>query len=496
MTDPGDGGTDCGNAVSLNPLNALCISRPPLQAGIFFVAWSVASPVAPSVASFVAPKSKRFSPPTAKSGGQRKGVSHVTPQRAPPQKETAMSIPSEAICETIAGVYYLQDSPIEGEAANAREKLSQLRIKHGIGSLHDLQEVLGIAAAAEVRRAEAKKTAEQSATTAPASDSKFDLLDILLDRIDRHVRLAPSERMIVALWIIHTYIFDQFDISPRLLIFSPTNGCGKSELMKFLKATTNNPYLTTHITSAGICRVLNDPWIRSTLLLDDGENTNLLADTVMRAIFDGGYDEQGGSVDRARGKGLQKYNIYAPLAFAGVTKNAIAPPSVLQRAHVINMRTAPRGAKLKKVIKNDPAFEIIRGMIQEWAQTCSLAPDPEMPAALAHRECDNWRTMLAIADTLGRGAEARAVAVEIQNARPSDDASNVLLWNIRVVRDKIGGDRITHKALVAALLDLEDQDYAEWCGPDGTQRPRKFSTSDLVVMLRPYGITAKNLWPT
>lgn len=369
-----------------------------------------------------------------------------------------MAIPNESACETIAQVFHLQNSSLVGEAKAATEQLAKLLEKHG-ATFRELPDILAVAAEAEARRESAKAAARQNAAPkAPskAPKSELNLIDILLERIERHVKITSAEALIVALWVLHTHVFDQFEITPRLLIFSPSNGCGKSELMKFLRATTANPYLTTHITPAGACRVLKDPSIRPTLLLDEGENTNLLADPVMRAIFDGGYDEQGGSVDRASGKGLQTYNIFAPLAFAGVRKNDIAPPSVLQRSHVIHMSRAPRGLKLKKVLKNDPELKIIQGIIREWAQTCSLAPDPEMPAALAHRECDNWRTMLAVADTLGRGAEARAIAVQIQNARPSDDAANVLLWNIRVVRNKLGGDHVSHKALVAALLDLED----------------------------------------
>jgi hypothetical protein len=47
---------------------------------------------------------------------------------------------------------------------------------------------------------------------------------------------------------------------------------------------------------------------------------------------------------------------------------------------------------------------------QKWAKTCSLNLDPEIPAPLCRdpRLADNSRPLLAIADDLGRGAEARA----------------------------------------------------------------------------------------
>jgi hypothetical protein len=77
-------------------------------------------------------------------------------------------------------------------------------------------------------------------------------LDLLLVLVEKHIAITADERLAVALWILHTYIFDQYRETPRLALLSPVNGCGKSTLLSFLELLVKNGISTANTTPASI----------------------------------------------------------------------------------------------------------------------------------------------------------------------------------------------------------------------------------------------------
>ena len=70
--------------------------------------------------------------------------------------------------------------------------------------------------------------------------------------IDQYVSVTPEQCLFIALWILHTYIFDRrlFMHTPRLLVSSPVRGCGKSTLMLLLEALVANGDRSDNVTAA------------------------------------------------------------------------------------------------------------------------------------------------------------------------------------------------------------------------------------------------------
>ena len=52
--------------------------------------------------------------------------------------------------------------------------------------------------------------------------------------LKRYVVLSDTAADAVALWVLHTWLFDKFTIAPRLAITSPTKGCGKTTVLRFI----------------------------------------------------------------------------------------------------------------------------------------------------------------------------------------------------------------------------------------------------------------------
>jgi hypothetical protein len=52
--------------------------------------------------------------------------------------------------------------------------------------------------------------------------------------LKKYVVLSDAAADVIALWILHTWLVDKFIVTPRLAVTSPTKGCGKTTVLRFL----------------------------------------------------------------------------------------------------------------------------------------------------------------------------------------------------------------------------------------------------------------------
>lgn len=189
------------------------------------------------------------------------------------------------------------------------------------------------------------------------------MLELILVLLDDYIVATPAQRMVIALWMLGTHVYDQFECFPRLGLISPTSGFGKTTLFKFVDQLASETKLSKNATPAAIYRRL-ELRPRTTYLLDEAENQGLLVDRVLRAVLDGGY-ERGGSIDRAG----EEFLIYFPCAYALRGEMRDVPSAVLSRSHIVNMQL---GTPKKLFERNDRAFSVARELIAKWRATVSL----------------------------------------------------------------------------------------------------------------------------
>ena len=60
------------------------------------------------------------------------------------------------------------------------------------------------------------------------------LATTLAAAIKTYAVVSDAQADTIAIWILHTWLADQFSISPRLAIKSPTKGCGKTTVLRLL----------------------------------------------------------------------------------------------------------------------------------------------------------------------------------------------------------------------------------------------------------------------
>ena len=336
--------------------------------------------------------------------------------------------------------------------------------------------------------------ADDSSPPPEFANTNFAVINLVHRLTEYYVALRPMQRVAVTLWVLHSHVYDRSQHTPRLALLSPVRGCGKTVLLSLIETLTPKAERSDSITPAVIYHLIDAK--HPTLLLDEIDNIGLAftANGCLRAIFNSGHRKGGARTLLHRGE-PRKFSTFAPLALAAIGR---LPLPLMQRAIVIDMVRYDGLSELKRFSGRDPPIDYVFGALRFWSREVTLAQDPPMPTELRiNRKADNWRPLLAIADSFGPewGRLAREAAVAFASAHQDEDAPVLLLHDIRSVFDARGADRLTSVALVAALNDVEDAPWSEWRGLHGNQQPRRLSPGELARLLAPFGIRPRTIWP-
>jgi hypothetical protein len=106
-----------------------------------------------------------------------------------------------------------------------------------------------------------------TATVAKAARISAGLLEKCRAWILRYIVVSDHQAIILAAWILHTYVFDAAETTPYLHITAPERECGKSRLMETLEALAARPIRSGGMTAAALVRTIEAK--KATLFLDE-----------------------------------------------------------------------------------------------------------------------------------------------------------------------------------------------------------------------------------
>jgi Protein of unknown function (DUF3631) len=313
--------------------------------------------------------------------------------------------------------------------------------------------------------------------------------------IEKYCDVKPHESIAAALYILHTFVFNSFSISPRLALTSPTNGCGKTTLLDIIKALAYRAQRTDNCTAAAVYHIINKH--RGTLLVDEADNLGLNDSAkTMRAVFNSGH-RRGGNITRVINGELTEFSTFAPMAIASIN---ILPMPLMRRSVVIHMeRTARRDLARFDMMDPDTQriINAVYRLILEWVRSNpTLNLDPKLPSVLRNRAADNWRVLIAIADCFGEewGKSARDAAIRFATGYHDEEASVILLSDLRDIFNRSTADRASSEYLIEQLHDLDSM-WLEYRGIRDDQPPRKLTAAEMARLLKPFGIKPRSIWP-
>jgi putative DNA primase/helicase len=318
------------------------------------------------------------------------------------------------------------------------------------------------------------------------------LLDALRAHLKRHVVLAPHADVALALWILHTWVFEAFDITPYLAITSPTRRCGKTLLMTLLYWLCQRAKKNDSMSKAAIYRSVDKD--KPTLVLDEvgwvvdqrDERQNILC---------GGF-ERNGYAETCEGEGAdittKLWSTFCPKAFGLIGK---LTATLMDRSIEIAMRRklAEKVERLRRRDNDEHAG--LRRLCCRWAQDNIEAlgkAAPVLPDKLNDRAADFWEPLLAVAAQAGgdwpKLAAEAAIALSGGDSAGSEEKGVELLADIKAALAAIGRAAVTTKTLLAShLLADPERPWATW------NKGKPITDRQLAKLLRPFAVISENV---
>jgi putative DNA primase/helicase len=291
------------------------------------------------------------------------------------------------------------------------------------------------------------------------------LLSNIVNLIRRYVIVSPDAAHAIALWILHAWTLEAFDISPLLVITSATKRCGKTTLLEAIGMLAPRSLSASNITAAALFRAIEK--FKPVMLIDEAD-TFFGEKDELRGVINSGHRRGSAFVVRTVG------DEHEPKTFSTWSAKAIATIGKLSgtmedRSIIIQMRRRAPGERTEKfrTATYKSSADPLRRQAYRWA--CDFIPTlqtitPKEPETLNDRAADNWRPLLAIAQLCGGGWPARARRAAIELSQEIDEAEDSAVVDLlREFKELFQSkDRITSADLAEHLGKQVDKRWAEW----------------------------------
>lgn len=308
----------------------------------------------------------------------------------------------------------------------------------------------------------------------------------------------PSYSLPLALWIIGTFVYQDFDAFPYVVITAATKRSGKTRLSELMSMVCKNPQNLGALTPAGVFHSMDskDPVV---LFSDEAEELSSEGATQMRAVLNMGY-RKGQSVRRIVHGEPKDYPTYCPKVFILIGDVA---DTLKDRSVIIRMKRGnPPGRFVFEPVRAEGA--VIRARIEEDLQGASAAVAEAFLRSqglefLTDRDEELWTPLFAIASVFcpDRIEELQRYAVDIATEKTQESARYTSLlgeekkaeqeeYALRLLADirKLmhGHKQIETKVLIEQLHGLTTSPWRKFRG-DG------LSIRNIADMLSPFGVS-------
>jgi hypothetical protein len=341
-------------------------------------------------------------------------------------------------------------------------------------------------------------TAPQPTQPAPEPESSEPekppkLLDQISAFLARYLQCSEQQRIVLALWVLHTHCFSSARATPYLAIQSSRKLSGKTLCLRLLSLLCSNSALTSGYTAAALVnRIHSQAGNPPTFLLDESPATlgsrRRPKSPKLHAILSSGFQLGIGYTDRA-----SERIIFSPKAFAITGK---LPESLSDRSIPIvlhPLRPKDQGSEVERfdLLRAQQEIAPIVAAIQKWSKknlsalkTMSAYKRQDFPAEFSERTQDMVEPLLHLADALGGDcpAIARRVLLAVfkdQEKQQREESTQLLSAIFRAFEHHGSPDRLPTADLLLWLNSLPDHPW-EAVGP--------INAPGLARLLRPLGI--------
>ena len=273
------------------------------------------------------------------------------------------------------------------------------------------------------------------------------IINRIINVLERTVVLEEQHKKVVALYILNTYVYENFQFCPLLCITAPTKACGKSTLAELIGALAKNPRLTMNATPAVIFRLIDRD--RPCLIADETEMWGGKTKDELSSIFNGGFSKTNATVYRCiqAGDDIREFNVFCPKVVVGI--GDFLTNTTMSRCLFINMKRKKKEYTVRRLIEFQDVIEILKEDILEWAETY----EPIRLIGRADRESDKLEPIRSLA--LEFGIDIEDVDFSVHDAEDPNDDEFIMKGILEVTEGEIH----VNAGFIATALSMDDR----WC---------------------------------
>lgn len=193
----------------------------------------------------------------------------------------------------------------------------------------------------------------------PKECDELELLGQLIDFYKEHLVLKEHEYTILALWVMASWLVDDFHTCPYLALIAPKSS-GKTQVLESIRQTAYRAYATASVTPAALFRSI-ELW-NLTLCIDEAQdliNSNTETGQAIYACLLAGY-KRGISALRAGDKSIgfvpESFDLFGFKAFSGTR---LVLDTLESRSIAFDMQKA----KPKKITMDENVAKDLRSML-------------------------------------------------------------------------------------------------------------------------------------
>lgn len=324
-------------------------------------------------------------------------------------------------------------------------------------------------------------------------------LNMAYEAIRRHMLIRDEYAITAALWAAHTYVYDVFPHTPRLVVTAPAHECGKTLLMTHLVGSLVTRAQPVELMKAAPFFRMIEAY-RPTFLISEVD-IFIKEDSDLLAAINNGWEPHGG-VPRCVGEGADMeprlFSTHTPVGLDGIKVEKVLPAMTLSRSLVITLERATIGEVVEPYDARDHKAGL-REIGRRLARWCDDHRDvlhdarPDLPAGATGRRADKWTPMFAIAEAAGGQWPERARrAYLVEGDTPLTSRSLQLLSDIREV---LGDEepKIGTKDLIARLSELDESPWGTYNFRARDEDQRHIQDRQLSNLLRDYNVSSDTI---
>lgn len=299
----------------------------------------------------------------------------------------------------------------------------------------------------------------------------------------------------IALWILFTYVFDEFDVCPLLIITSPEKRCGKTRTLRIIGKLVHKPIISSNISTSALFRMIDKK--HPTLLIDEADSFLIDGRNEMINILNSGHTRDAAYVYRSVPSKSddwepKKFSAWSPKCIAYIDKKKPAD-TLTDRAIEIPMRRKKRSEKVEALRASTlkDLGKDLQKKARRWANDNgellrNRETEIEIPNELHDRQADNWAPLLAIAEMASKEwltkAERSAIILsQLANEEDVSDDIQLLRHCRQILREKGNPDRIHTEDLMKGLNKFSEYPWGDYM----------FSKKSLAEKLKNFDIKPK-----